>query len=121
MNYYFFFEFFFVNFLIFIFEKAPIVITTFGDIITIPVIVLIVRLLLDNVAGWMRALTSLGICVWFAYAVFRLLQQKRDKFISVIVQRVPVLLCCMSLSFCSGIVMQEISTDESTKNFLLLV
>jgi hypothetical protein len=85
------------------------------------VIVLIVRLLLARVPWWIASVFSLVVGLWSATQIWQLWSTRRSQLISIAMQRLPVLLSCMTLSFGSGIVMQQIGAEDSTKNFLLLV
>ncbi len=100
---------------------APIVVTSLGDTITIPTILVICNLLLDYSNYFAQSVIMLLITALAIGGTVRL-WRREAKFAPMLAQRLPVLLCCMLASFFSGLVMERLlSTEERVSNFLVLV
>jgi cation transporter-like permease len=100
---------------------APTVITTFGDIITVPVIVVIVRYLLDAVNEVLQLLVTTVVFVYLGVLLWRVLTHERAAFFTVARQRIPVLLCCSLFSFLAGLVLESLSDNDQIRQFILLL
>lgn len=76
---------------------APIAITSFGDVVTIPVIVLIVQLVLGRASWLVQLLIMLLVgCYFLKLVLFDMCgAQHREQFLDVVRQRIPVLFSCM--------------------------
>jgi cation transporter-like permease len=100
---------------------APIVVTSLGDTLTIPVILFISTVLLERSSHLVQNLVVLALLLAGA-AVGLKLWRRETLFSSMALQRVPVLLLCMLASFMSGVVMERLLSHEAgIGHFLVLV
>jgi mgtE-like transporter len=100
---------------------APIVVTSLGDTLTIPVILFISTVLLERSSHLVQNLVVLALLLAGA-AIGLKLWLRETLFSSMALQRVPVLLCCMLASFMSGVVMERLLSHEAgIGHFLVLV
>lgn len=100
---------------------APIVVTSLGDTLTIPVILFISTVLLERSSHLVQNLVVLALLVAGGVVSFKL-WLRETLFSSMALQRVPVLLCCMLASFMSGVVMERLLSHEAgIGHFLVLV